>query len=210
MKHFLFVVASLLAANALAAPITVSNPSFETDGTGAYPADWNGSCGSCGTFIPIPSHFNTAIPDGTRTLYANQTVGLNQILTTTLAADTVYTLTVFVGHRNDDSATFAGSNIQLRAGATFGGSVLLAQGIDLVTPLEGEWLQATLPYVSPTVSPLIGQNLIIFLGGSTLGTTQVHFDQVALDGSPTPEPAVFFSVGLGLIAVSLLRRRQMQ
>jgi len=41
------------------------NPGFETDGSGGYPANWVGTCGSCGSFTQV--HFDTVSLDATPT-----------------------------------------------------------------------------------------------------------------------------------------------
>jgi hypothetical protein len=200
------VAAFVLAAATLgAAPVTVLNPSFETDGGTGYPANWNGTCGSCGYFTITATEFPGGFAAGSHTLYVNQTVGLHQVLSTPLTANTAYTLTVAVGDRFDTD--FAGSRIQLRAGATFGSSVLVQELVDGVTPANGSFSLANLTYTSPASGGPIGQNLIIWLGGSTLGVTQTHFDAVSLDATPTPEPATGFAMLGGIALLAAFRRR---
>jgi PEP-CTERM motif len=213
------LAAITLTGTMLASAVTVLNPSFEIDGSGQYPAGWNATCGSCGTFNAlVPTDFTVGIPDGTKTLYVNSTVGVHQVLSAMILPDTLYTLDVMVGHRNDTNAIFAGSDIQLRASATatFAGSTILSQLLNSVTPAEGFFLPTQLTWLSPSSGTLIGQSLIIHLAGSIFGggpvaQTQTHFDQVSLDATATPEPGTFALLGtalLGLWGVPQVRARR--
>jgi len=177
--------------------IPVTNPSFESPScpTGTcIPTGWTVAHG--GSWTPTSGVF-TSIPDGTQVAFGNVGGLLTQVLTTALASDTTYTLTVDVGARAGDG--FA-PTIQLLAGSTVLGS---ASG---ATPTAGNWAVWTLVYDSGSSNPLAGQALEISLASSV---TQTSFDAVSLTStadSTVPEPAVFALVGVGLLGMVTRRR----
>jgi len=134
----LFVVTS--GAWAGTVPVTVPNNSFEspscvTAGTSCTPASWT-IVGSANQWLPTAGQYNS-IPDGSQVAWANTGGVLEQVLTTDLAANTTYVLSVDVGLRNNEVNTFGGI-VDLYAGTTLIGTATGA------TPTFGNWVDWTL------------------------------------------------------------------
>jgi len=195
----------LLAAASIglhAAPLNILNPSFELGG-GQFGTAWQGTCGSCGTYVDSGFDFTLGPPDGTRTLYVNSTVGVHQVLSDLVQPDMAYTINVMVGDRL--FVPFAGSTMRLYAGPNLGSATLLAQVTNLTSPGDGLFDARSLSFTTPSSAPYLGQNLIVWLGGAINGSLQTHYDLVSGDATPTPEPGAWALVaGAGLY---LARRR---
>ncbi len=156
--------------------------------------------------------------------YANATpgneYGLQQTLTSTLAANTRYTLTVRIGNIASGWSVdntffnlngFPGYRVDLLAGNT----LLASDNNSLAGTIpEGGWGQSTVVYESNAAPAGLNQNLRIRLVnlnvvGPTAPTAdrEVDFDAVSLNAVPVPEPGVtsllFALLGVG----ALLRRR---
>ncbi len=210
-------------ANTIIEPITVTNSSFETasgpwDGTvdtiGLYNysiTEWN-TTGSDGTWIPnlnySPEFFTPSlVPDGTHVAWSNGGV-ISQALDVTLSSTGTYTLTVYVGRRNDFWPTPAFPNfpylIGLFTGASFDGTNVLVSNYEPVN--QGNWKAVTLTFTPQSGDP-IGQQLGIFLYSAG---TQVDFDKVSLTRSyeGVPIPASALLLGSGLAGLGLLRMRR--
>jgi hypothetical protein len=129
--------------------------------------------------------------------WANTGGVLEQVLTTDLAANTTYVLSVDVGLRNNEVNTFGGI-VDLYAGTTLIGTATGA------TPTFGNWVDWTLTVNSASWGAEVGQPLEIYMSSST---NQTSFDDVTLNAtSAVPEPAVFALVGVGLLGLVTRRR----
>lgn len=195
----------LLAAAGIglqAVPLNILNPSFEL-GSGQFGTAWQGTCGSCGTYIDSGFDFTPGPPDGTRTLYVNSTVGVHQILTDLVASNTTYTINAMVGDRLN--VPFAGSTMRLYAGSTLGTATLLAQVTNTTSPGDGLFDARSLSFTTPSSAAYLGQNLIVWLGGANPGSLQTHYDLVSGDATPTPEPGAWALVATA--GLYLARRR---
>ncbi len=162
-------------------PIVVNNPSFEspslTDGSFniANITNWSViNTGNPGAFNPSSSSFKM-VADGVQTLYSNGAT-VFQTLPTTLAPNTRYTLSIFVGRRLDYT-NFPGFTIELRAGGT---TLASANQSNIPLPAPGNFQRLTLSYTSPSSVPT-GQPLEIRLKSSS---AQTNFDYVTLYAQP--------------------------
>ncbi len=209
-------------ANTITEPIAINNPSFETasgpwsgtEDTGQYNLSITGwtTTGSNGTWIPnlshTPSYFTPpTIPDGTHVAYSNGGT-IYQALGVTLQPGT-YTLTVYVGRRNDIWPSVSFPNypyyVGLFSGDTFTGTNVLDSIYEPVT--QGKWRSVTLTYTPVSGDPF-GQQLGIFLYSQG---TQVDFDKVSLTRTfeaAVPIPASVLLLGSGLAGLGLLRFRR--
>jgi hypothetical protein len=211
-----------LANTLVTDPIAVTNPSFEsasgpwsgTADTGLYNFSidgWN-TTGSDGTWTPnlshTPQYFTPPqVPDGANVAWSNGGV-IYQTLSVTLAATDTYTLTVYVGHRNDAWPTVPFPNypyyIGIYSGSTFTGTNVLDANYVQVSP--GQWKAVTLTY-TPTNGDPVGEPLGIFLYSAG---TQVDFDKVSLTRTfeVVPIPASVLLLGTGLLGLGLPRFRR--
>lgn len=200
----------LAASPARSAPITVLNASFEdpalTDS--AYTIntipDWDvtlnaGCSGTCvGVTNPPASDYTAAFPtDGVNTAYTDAGTGgtLSQILSTSVLANTVYTLEVDVGNRSRE-AGIGNYSLELHAG----GSLLAS----VSAPVPGEGLFETNVLTYTAGAGDVGLLKIVISADR-----QAHFDNVRLDGTLIPEPTGFllFSAGTLLVGLAIRRRR---
>ncbi len=143
------------------------------------------------------SLYNQPAPQGSQIAYNNGGT-ISQQLSTTLAANTTYKLSAFVGRRSD--LAFPGYNVVLTAG----GNVLAFN--DSVTPAPGGFAPLNVTYTSSSSSAGIGQALGISLIAKDGG--QIDFDNFALDATAnatgsTPVPFEF-SPGLGILALGAM------
>ena len=203
--------------SAVAGPVAVTNPSFETLPGGGLPFScgtacafsngtaipgWTASNASSGQFQPGPptnTSFFNSVTDGTTIAYMDATGTISQTVSGTIsAAGLVYTLQVDVGKRKDLPTT---GSVQLLIGS----NPVSATG---VTPTSGNWSTFTAVYT--TVAADIGKTVTIQL--STTGGTQGDFDNVRLDAtaqSSLPEPVSMVLLGSGLLALSVIGRKRM-
>jgi hypothetical protein len=130
----------------------------------------------------------TSIPVGNQVGWANAGGSLTQVLTTALALNTTYTLTVEVGLRPTDTC---GPVIRLYAGSTLLGNATGA------TPTAGNWALWTLVYNSGSSNAAVGQFLEISLASTT---NQTNFNAVSL--TATPAATIAGSVALSWTASS--------
>jgi len=188
------LVAAALAASvcvrggsAAAEPVAVTNPSFEAqtpaDGTAignnltgwtlSGPSDggpWNPMDASYPGATDQTPDLDSTIPDGRNVAYSNGRT-LSQVLTSTLRADTQYTLQVEVGNRLETAFAFPGYAVQLLANGT-----VVAQESAL-TPSKGTFATSMLQYSAPPGSALLGRQLEVRLSSNGV---QTSFDDVRL------------------------------
>ena len=176
-------LACLIAGHVGAAPIAVTNPSFEANvlGDGGFTptiTGWTKSVAdsNAGTFNPTAGLYppSGVLPHGVNVAFSSGPL-ISQPLATNLAANTFYTLTTAIGTRQDGAAPTSHA-VQLWAGAT-----QVAQGIGAV-PTVGTFVTATASYYAPVGDSLAGQPLEIRLVKT--GGSQANFDDVVLDATP--------------------------
>jgi len=220
-KMFKFVgsgIAALVLASNLssATEISIQNPGFEqpdTTSTGTPPAFWDVTGGTAGvwdisTWFPGVYFSSTTAPDGSSQV-AYLALGprpgspatLSQVLSASLAADTVYTLSGYVGH----PLGFAGSG----ASTTIWTAALYA-GNQLLASVQGNGPEGSLAPFSftwdSTGSSFVGQTLQIKLQTSL---AQTVFDTISLDAARKSVPETGFTLTLlfmGLLALNHVRR----
>jgi hypothetical protein len=232
----------LAGASAQAGLVPIVNQGFESPATtgDTTPSGWTGvvtgagSTGGVGSYNPYeffggnafyvganpssdPANGGSGYPGifGENLGFANDVSagsGLEQTLSATLLANTVYTFTVEDGNRNGTHGVgFAGSLIELLAGST-----VVASSTDTVGPTAGTFRdQVVVLANSNSYSSLVGQTLSIEIlttnaAGANVAT---DWDNVRLDASPAsvPEPASIVMVLTAATAVGachLIRRRK--
>ena len=199
-------VSILMDQIATAAPVSVSNPSFETPvaapatfvgGTASAPSGWtvyNSGATNSDRFFGVwnPSTTNSfagGAPNGANVgvvFLQNTTAiaeaGLRQALAATLQLSTQYTLSVGVGNFSDadpgpfNFTGFPGYRVELFAGAT-----LLASDNNTLTPAEGIFATSTVSFTTGSSHANSGQALAIRLVNLNGPGTEVNFDDVRLD-----------------------------
>lgn len=203
-------------ATAVATPILITNPSFETPdcdiagncnnpsfSTGSFDG-WTVSSGSGGVFDPglfaATSAAGYAAPDGDQVGWSNSGT-LSQVLTETLRANTTYMLTIDVGRRPDTA--FPGYEVSL-----FAGGVLLALFDESdFAPASNSFVTGSLTFTALASDPNLGQALEIRLHSQGV---QTNWDDVRLDAvtDAVPEPGVVGLMALGLLSFAGRFRRR--
>ena len=219
----MWVIALLCPRTGLATTIidniSVINPSFEQNVATLTGSDTHGSwnfsidgwdisaANSGGTWLPNGTTFSSPVPQGSYVAFSNGGV-ISQGLGDTIASTGTYTLTVYVGHRNDVWPTVSFPNVPyfigLFSGATFTGTNVLVSSYEPVS--VGQWKAVTLTYTPSSGDP-IGQQLGIFLYSAGI---QVDFDKISLTRTYeiVPLPTSMLLLGSGLAGLGLLRFRR--
>jgi hypothetical protein len=194
---FTFVVAAIVVSCGTAnASIAIVNPGFESPSTATFnglaPTGWVLSgVGSGGVWnindAPLGSWTTTA-PDGNQVAYLSGVFPgtgpgtLSQVLTSTLQANEIYTLSGQVGHPINFGSTLG---TQYTAELVAGGNVIASTS---GTGPEGSFTPFSLMFDS-TGSAFVGQSLEIRLSSDQ---PQTAFDAIVLDGpadiGAVPEP----------------------
>lgn len=204
---------TLMAGSVGAATITILNHSFESQVTtnfGGLIDDWsvgddgNGGGSQVATFLQSGATFSSRIaplPDGSNQGIFSRGGDPYQVLSTNVAANTTYTLTVDLGDRTD--LGFAGGELRLGIGNTFGTNLLTATVVSNDTPANGQWSTWVSTFTTGA-SPSAGALRVELLN---TGADQTLFDNVRLDAAPVPEPGSLALLGLGGLQIGARRRR---
>jgi hypothetical protein len=214
----LFIVA-VACGIAWADPAAIINPSFESPevpqglwSSNGLVSGWTCSNNaSCGVWYPEDAHFSS-IPDGNQVMWLNGGSLSQQLANVFLTAGSAYTLSAYVGHRDDSwyadiDIWDSNYSLQLLAGSTV---IASGSGYD---PLLGNFGLLTLPtYTAAVDDALIGQPLSIVFTNSAV---QTNFDKVSLDVStsmppavPEPTSIILLGSGLSIIALASWRRKK--
>jgi hypothetical protein len=211
------VLALLMAGTARADGLPITNTSFETPGgalayncgTGcAYnytpPSGWNVTMG--GSFEPGP--YFDSVPDGSLVAFTNGG-SISQTLTSSVASNTLYTLTVDVGERTDQingEFTIYLDTIQNGVITTLCSVTGQASSI-----APGTWQAESCSYESGSNVPA-GNFFLDFVAYSE----QLDVDNVVLTDPPAsvPEPGSMPLLGFGMVLVMCVamwsKRKELQ
>jgi hapalindole H/12-epi-hapalindole U/12-epi-fischerindole U synthase len=236
------IIAGIISQSASAAILLIDNPGFEDiSGQGTFgeftldtpnswdvydPFDIHPSAGLfLGTLMPNGvEFFNTVAPEGDRVaILFNSSrrgegeYGITQVLTDTLQANTLYTLTVEVG--NIASGTDLGNtfynlngNPGYRVELLAGGVLLSSDDNGLIIP-EGEFALSTVTFMTDGSHAQLGQTLEIRLINENIQTfdpnadLEIDFDDVRLSAVAIPEPSSVFLIAIAAGGLLLRRKR---
>lgn len=250
LRSLAFAAAFAASTTAYAQALSITNAGFEADviPDGAFsvfvPTGWqiydpsgiiNQNANAVGVIRPNveQDYFPGGAPEGDQAALvflagnASGPAGLQQTLTSTLAAQTRYTLSVEIGNIASGTSLvgssdggnlfydldgFPGYSIELLAGNTLLGADSSSAG----SIPEGQWRRATLTVSSTHFGDVLGQPLTIRLvnldtpGTPAAPAIEVDFDAVSLVAAPVPEPGTvaLWLAGLGLLGSLTRRKRQ--
>jgi hypothetical protein len=204
---------AVLASVASADPVAIANSSFEmpdlTSGgntwTNTYP-DWDEPATPGDAFVEFISGFAA---DGMQHIGVATNGEVSQNLGVQLLPNTIYQLTVAVGHRNTFvAATGNESTFGLYVGgdAAAGGTLLAESVVDAFPIPVGTFEDFTLTYTTDAAPPSGDLYIALSSGGGNRG----HFDNIRLDASAIPEPSTLALVAVAVIAMTFagLRSRR--
>jgi hypothetical protein len=171
-----------------------------------------------GAYNPTADFYVNEAPGGINVGYVYLTypagsgvVGISQILTSVLTANTKYTLQVEIGNIppvNGFSSLggFPGYAIQLLAGGN-----LLNQDFNKLSITEGSFVTSSISYITSANNSNLGKPLEIrLLNLLQSDGIEVNFDNVRLDATQVPEPSPILGITLGFVGASLaLKKRKM-
>jgi hypothetical protein len=194
--------------------IAIQNASFESTNPLSSPCVGPGTClfnsgpipswtstGATGSFEPSSSYFHLPLPDGNILAYTNGG-SISQTLTgISLEPNSIYTLSVDIGHRLDgDVANFS---MSLDAGS----GTFCTRGGSNGSAAKGAFFDAILS-CSTDATPPSGFLGIVLTGDGQ----QIDFDNVRLDMVPAPEPSalVLMLTGLGVVGLLFARSRRIR
>ena len=165
-----------------------------------------------GVWNPTSTFFTNEAPEGKNVgaiLLAQDpgsgVAGFSQTLSSTLKANTKYTLQVEVGNPGDFFVGFPGYQIQLLAGGT-----VMAEDNNTLSPSEGTFETSTISFTTSANDNNLGQQLEIrLLNLLNSPGLEVDFDNVRLDATSVPETTSTLSIlALGALgAGSILKRK---
>ena len=197
--------------------VFVRNHTFEDNGTpgapgfiNATPVLWQLGAGGGGGVMSNLRPELIPRPDGTDNHAWSNGQDIFQVTGETIAADTLYTLSVDVGDRSDGCCGVpAGTEVRLGAGGVFGVDLLTPDSVLSPTP-NGGWETWTISTFIEAGNPLIGQPLRVELfnaGGAQPQFDNVHITAQLRGGDAVPEPATATLAILGLGGLMMRRRR---
>lgn len=209
------LLGGLSSLPAFAFPVTILDPSFETQtpADGGWVSDptrgpyvttinaWDQS-GSTGIFQPTAVPYPAGLPAGNGVNVAWINSGsISQTLGAVVLADHTYTLSVDIGQRADTSDI--SYQVELLAGG-----VVIASDTDGVNPLSGEWATSVVAFTPTAGDAAIGAALGIRL--TRLDGLQVNFDNILLDAAPPPVPIAntMLLFSLGLLGIGFFSREK--
>jgi len=207
----LFAILFVAVGGMWGGTVPINDPSFEGLACGTTPGAVAQNCvppgwtvtGTADAALP-PIGAWDSIPDGSQVAWSNSGT-LTQVLSTTVAPDTTYTLSVWVSERINPANTFT-PDIQLLDGSTPLITLTTSSpGVVLPTKnVDGTYTWVDWIGTFTTGSTVDGDPLEISLGASS---AQSAFDEVSLaDSSAAPEPAMFALVAVGLLGIVTRRR----
>jgi len=215
LKAALAVASIALPLQVHAAAVPILNAGFEDPATAfvAKPiANWTDMGGGAGVWNINANgapYWTVPAPEGNQIAYVSDgpapsstAASISQVLSTSLAANTLYTLSGQVGH----PIGFGTGTIWTASLYAFdGGSThTLLDSISGTGP-EGSFTGFSLLFDS-TGSAYVGESLEIQLASNH---AQTGFDQIALDAQSVPEAGTLSLMlfGLGLAGLAILRRK---
>jgi len=234
-KRILSAVFLFSAITVHSAPLTITNPGFETNfiANGNFnstitPAGWSvydpgailsenfndvGVLNPTGTGLYIggaPEARNVALIFLWPQNNDSSDVGLSQGLSGTLQPDTHYTLTVEVGNIADiGGAPFNLDGFPGYQVQLLANNIVLAMDNNTLTPAEGVFELSTVEFTTGATHPQMGMNLgirLINLNNINSGI-EVNFDDVRLDATVVPEPSMALLASCGMAVFCFARRR---
>lgn len=184
----------LFGGPAAAAPIAITNPSFETpaQGDGGFTngsiTGWTAT-GSAARGVLNPTAAQLVPPtDGVQVAYLDgggTAVTLSQTLTTTVAAGETYVLETDFAYRLNLTSAQPPFTLELLAGGNVVASFSGGPGNGFS---NAAFATATASYTAPASGPQIGTALGVRITMVGATNTRITFDNVRINASPAPAP----------------------